>query len=203
MNQELKAFLLQNFYHHPRGHPHGVQGQSHAHRDLPGVPWRNPGSCRGRCRSAFRQGPDSLERVICDYIAGMTDRYAILEYKRLFDPEAKGLIGSLKLACCNSIQAFKSSGFKPSDTPAAAPAARRTAARRLLVGVFHLFHSAAQQQIVALQLELGARPALRAPRARPPAATAARYPDRRPRSSAPGRVSGSLLSHSQACSAAA
>jgi dGTPase len=26
------------------------------------------------------------ERVICDYIAGMTDRYALDEYKRLFEP---------------------------------------------------------------------------------------------------------------------
>jgi dGTPase len=25
-------------------------------------------------------------RVICDYIAGMTDRYALDEYKKLFDP---------------------------------------------------------------------------------------------------------------------
>jgi dGTPase len=27
-----------------------------------------------------------LERTICDYIAGMTDRYAIEEYERLNDP---------------------------------------------------------------------------------------------------------------------
>jgi dGTPase len=27
-----------------------------------------------------------LERTICDYIAGMTDRYAIEEHKKLFDP---------------------------------------------------------------------------------------------------------------------
>jgi dGTPase len=26
------------------------------------------------------------ERVVCDYIAGMTDRYALDEYKRLFEP---------------------------------------------------------------------------------------------------------------------
>jgi dGTPase len=26
-----------------------------------------------------------LERTICDYIAGMTDRYAIEEHKRLYD----------------------------------------------------------------------------------------------------------------------
>jgi dGTPase len=27
-----------------------------------------------------------LERTICDYIAGMTDRFAIEEHRRLFDP---------------------------------------------------------------------------------------------------------------------
>jgi dGTPase len=34
-------------------------------------------------------GPDSLQRVLCDYLAGMTDRYAIQEHTRLFDPEAR------------------------------------------------------------------------------------------------------------------
>jgi dGTPase len=29
---------------------------------------------------------NSKERVVCDYIAGMTDRYAVMEYKKLFDP---------------------------------------------------------------------------------------------------------------------
>jgi dGTPase len=32
---------------------------------------------------------DSLERCICDYISGMTDRYAIGEYKKLFSPDEK------------------------------------------------------------------------------------------------------------------
>ena len=32
---------------------------------------------------------DGVERVICDYIAGMTDRYAQDEYARLFLPYAK------------------------------------------------------------------------------------------------------------------
>ena len=31
-----------------------------------------------------------LARVVCDYIAGMTDRYAICEYRRLFDVEFSG-----------------------------------------------------------------------------------------------------------------
>ena len=30
-----------------------------------------------------------LERTICDYIAGMTDRYAIEEHSKLFDPKIK------------------------------------------------------------------------------------------------------------------
>ena len=29
---------------------------------------------------------NGLERTICDYIAGMTDRFAIEEYTKLFDP---------------------------------------------------------------------------------------------------------------------
>lgn len=32
---------------------------------------------------------EAKERVICDYIAGMTDRYAMSEYKKLFDPYSK------------------------------------------------------------------------------------------------------------------
>ena len=29
----------------------------------------------------------SPERLVCDYVAGMTDRYAMREYRRLFSPE--------------------------------------------------------------------------------------------------------------------
>lgn len=32
---------------------------------------------------------DGSQRVVCDYIAGMTDRYALDEYKKLFDPYEK------------------------------------------------------------------------------------------------------------------
>jgi|DewCreStandDraft_4_1066084.scaffolds.fasta_scaffold09775_2 dGTPase len=36
-----------------------------------------------------RIGKNSLKRVICDYIASMTDRYILDEYKKLFDPYEK------------------------------------------------------------------------------------------------------------------
>ena len=32
---------------------------------------------------------EEFERCICDYISGMTDRYAIGEYKKLFTPDEK------------------------------------------------------------------------------------------------------------------
>lgn len=40
-------------------------------------------------RHQHRADSEPLKRVICDYIAGMTDRFAIEEYRRLFDPEER------------------------------------------------------------------------------------------------------------------
>ena len=34
-------------------------------------------------------GPTAKARVVCDYVAGMTDRYAVLEHRRLFNPDAR------------------------------------------------------------------------------------------------------------------
>ena len=36
-----------------------------------------------------RVAADGVRRAVCDYIAGMTDRYALDEYKKLFDPYEK------------------------------------------------------------------------------------------------------------------
>jgi dGTPase len=35
---------------------------------------------------------DQRVRLICDYIAGMTDGFAIRTYKRLFDPDFGSLV---------------------------------------------------------------------------------------------------------------
>ena len=32
---------------------------------------------------------EGLERVVCDYIAGMTDRFALDEHRKLFDPHVR------------------------------------------------------------------------------------------------------------------
>jgi dGTPase len=43
---------------------------------------KNPGQMGELTRKRLRKV--GLQRAICDYLAGMTDRYAILEHQRLF-----------------------------------------------------------------------------------------------------------------------
>jgi dGTPase len=43
----------------------------------------------GGPRRDLYQGPSGPARAVADYIAGMTDRYAILEHQRLFDPSER------------------------------------------------------------------------------------------------------------------
>ena len=81
--RELKSFLYQNFYYHYR-----VMRQVHkAEHILTGLfnaftakPAMLPPSFRSRVEL------HGLERVVCDYIAGMTDRFAMDEFNRLFEP---------------------------------------------------------------------------------------------------------------------
>ena len=88
MNLELKAFLLKNFYHHPRVMRMAYKA-NHMLTAILGAYVEEPRQLPWEIQARMAQGPDSPQRVMCDYIAGMTDRYAIQEYKRLFDPEAR------------------------------------------------------------------------------------------------------------------
>jgi dGTPase len=87
-NLELKRFLFTKFYRHYRV----VRMASKADRVIRelfdayvGEPAQLPPDTQRR----VADGPDGLHRVVCDYIAGMTDRYAIQEHKRLYDPEER------------------------------------------------------------------------------------------------------------------
>ncbi len=82
-NAELKKFLNENFYRHHRL----VRMADKAKRiiaELFGAYTRNPDLLPPTSRARLKREPP--KRVVADYIAGMTDRYAILEYQRLFDP---------------------------------------------------------------------------------------------------------------------
>jgi dGTPase len=80
----LKRFLNEKLYHHHRV----VRMANKARRLLTKLfeaylsdPEQLPDTTR------LRLAKEDPYRVICDYIAGMTDRYAIQEYRKLFYPE--------------------------------------------------------------------------------------------------------------------
>ena len=54
-------------------------------RDLFGLFFAEPEILPDEWQNRLKGGDDARRaRVVCDYIAGMTDRYAIREYERLF-----------------------------------------------------------------------------------------------------------------------
>ena len=82
----LKQILWDELYHHYRV----VRMANKAQRTLTALfeayvahPEQLPNTSRARLRT------EDLYRVLCDYMAGMTDRYAIDEYGKLFLPDAK------------------------------------------------------------------------------------------------------------------
>ena len=82
----LKRFLTENVYRNETRHAAGDARRGADRRSLRGV-------LRGSVADAGRMGrrsrsaatPSSTARRVADYIAGMTDRYAIAEHQRLFD----------------------------------------------------------------------------------------------------------------------
>jgi dGTPase len=86
LRKPLRAFLIQNLYHHYRV----VRMSDKAKRfikELFEVYLERPEGLPFNMQKRLKT--DTTRRVICDYIAGMTDRYALDEYKKLFDPYEK------------------------------------------------------------------------------------------------------------------
>jgi dGTPase len=82
-SRELKEFLDNHVYRHYKVERMRIKAERYVsilfetYRD-------NPSLLPGKYQE--RVGEGECERVICDYIAGMTDRYALDEYKKLFEP---------------------------------------------------------------------------------------------------------------------
>jgi dGTPase len=82
-NMELKRFLFQNLYRHYKVDKMRVKAEIFITR-LFETYIRCPNLLPPKYRSRIERF--GLQRVVCDYIAGMTDRFALDEYKRLFEP---------------------------------------------------------------------------------------------------------------------
>ena len=93
-HQALKQFLMEHLYRHFRV-LRMTRKAARVVRDLfeaySGDVRLLPEEHRGAAERGYAQGGDSgRARAVADYIAGMTDRFAILEHGRLYDPSAPG-----------------------------------------------------------------------------------------------------------------
>ncbi len=82
-NRQIKDFLYANMYRHHRV----VRMAVKAERIITDLfeAYRDESAMLPHHVQAWIE-PRGLERTICDYIAGMTDRYALQEHAKLFDP---------------------------------------------------------------------------------------------------------------------
>ncbi|MGB2697427.1 MAG: deoxyguanosinetriphosphate triphosphohydrolase [Candidatus Zixiibacteriota bacterium] len=83
LNTQLKMFLFNKMYRHYRMVRMGDKAKRIITRLFQAY-LENPDQLPPRFRARIKQA--NKMQVICDYIAGMTDRYTVQEYKKLFDP---------------------------------------------------------------------------------------------------------------------
>jgi len=83
MNRQLKDFLYQNLYYHYRVVRMGEKARRFL-TDLFNAFVANPRQMPPSAQARVEQ--DGVHRAVTDYLAGMTDRFALQEWQRLFDP---------------------------------------------------------------------------------------------------------------------
>jgi len=86
-NRELKQYLFEHLYRHTRVIRMGSKAER-IMEDLFNTYVRQPEQMPPHFAQRVHAG-EVLQRVIADYIAGMTDRYAMDEHQKLFDPHAR------------------------------------------------------------------------------------------------------------------
>jgi dGTPase len=86
LRRPLRKFLMERLYYHYRVTRMANKAKRFI-KELFKIYVENPQQLPAHIQK--RTAHDPVERVVCDYIAGMTDRYALDEYKKLFDPYEK------------------------------------------------------------------------------------------------------------------
>ena len=88
-NRELKDFLMEQMYRNPRV----IHLEDEARRVLTYLFESYANDPSGMpAHVAQRQEKDGRHRMVCDYIAGMTDRFALQQHEKLFGQKAQALI---------------------------------------------------------------------------------------------------------------
>jgi dGTPase len=84
LNVELRKFLYKNLYYNPVVHEPNLRAVRML-EDLFNHYLKHPGQVGEQARKRFRKV--GRHRAICDYLAGMTDRYVMQEHERIFGPQ--------------------------------------------------------------------------------------------------------------------
>ncbi len=87
LRQPLKKLLWNHMYHHYRVARMADKAKRFI-TELFHLYLKKPEQLPNTTRSRIQRGEDPY-RVVCDYLAGMTDRYCLEEYKKLFDPSER------------------------------------------------------------------------------------------------------------------
>jgi dGTPase len=84
----LKRFLFQHFYRHYRVVRMAVKA-ARTLTSLFNAYISEPRQLPPESQQRVETRGVALPRVVCDYLAGMTDRYAVQEHRRLYDMEER------------------------------------------------------------------------------------------------------------------
>jgi dGTPase len=85
---ELKAFLYERLYRHWRVVRMAAKAER-VLRALFGAYTMEPAQLPDTVQARIASSEEAMERLVCDYVAGMTDRFALEDYARLFDPSVR------------------------------------------------------------------------------------------------------------------
>ncbi|PIQ84898.1 MAG: deoxyguanosinetriphosphate triphosphohydrolase [Candidatus Omnitrophica bacterium CG11_big_fil_rev_8_21_14_0_20_43_6] len=86
LRKPLRQFLMEKLYHHYRVVRMSTKAKRFI-RELFSEYLKRPAQMPSEIQQRIPR--EGVKRVVCDYIAGMTDRYALDEYKKLFNPYEK------------------------------------------------------------------------------------------------------------------
>ena len=86
-DRALKRFLFERMYRHQRVNRMSSKARRVV-RELFQLFLAEPECLPGEWRALTGNGPAETARIVADYLAGMTDRFALDEHRRLFDTYA-------------------------------------------------------------------------------------------------------------------
>lgn len=85
--KELREFMFENVYRNPKAKSEEIKAKSML-IELFGYYMKHTQDMSKEYRDMIEIKNENVERVVCDYIAGMTDQYAMSRFAQYFMPNS-------------------------------------------------------------------------------------------------------------------